>query len=171
MQTFKDYFLITEKKDNTVYYISQFLPPTLEDWKNLDYLNKKYEKVIVYISNPKVKKREINGQEFTPNDSKKILDIYNKYISNSNIDIQISQAPSPVQAILHDMEYTKTKDVLIFTSSRTQEDWKYVQDDIKQKYDKKVIINKLNKFPSKSSFSTNFSKKDNEIINSLISEK
>ena len=166
---FKDYFILLEKKNNTIYYISQFLPPTLEDWKNMDYLNKKYDEVIVYISNPKIKDRELsNGKKFSATDSKKILNIYKKYISNPNIKIVISEFPSPIQSILHDIEHKDTKDVLVFTSSRTEEDWDKVQEDLKDKYDKDAIFTILKKFPSKSSISTIFSTKDNDIIQSLI---
>lgn len=163
MQTFKDYFLLSEKKQRNVFYIGKFLPPTMEDFLNLQYLSKRYDTINVYISNPHKKTRKISSTK-----CKQILDIYSNYINDAKIKIKISSFPSPFQTVLHDIEHKILEDVIIYVHHDSEGNWEKAKEDVKRLYNKEVKFIKLPKRSDINSTSDKFTSKENDKISKLI---
>lgn len=119
----------TDKQDNKTYALvgGSFKPPTIGHLDMVKQYSKMADVVIVLISAPSAKsiRKTKTGTVITPEMSKSIWEIYVNAANLPNVDIQISQVPSPIQAcfnwVSNDAPINST---IILGSSQKDNDYK-----------------------------------------------
>ncbi len=128
MKTFKSYYYLIEQRrtKNTIALVpGSYKPPHAGHLDMVKQYSDIADKVIVIISDPKKSVRTTaKGTVITPDIAKKIWDIYIKAAKLKNVEVIISNLPSPVTAASEYAKDNLAHHKVIFGASKKDNDYK-----------------------------------------------